>query len=245
MTVDLYLVTGANCRLGIVLTRILALRDDTIVFAGARNPSESSDLLTLAGRFPKKVQLITFIPGDRESNVKTINDIRRSAGRLDVVEKTRLTKCARCAYPLLTDLHVQSTQLDAVEPIILLREAYDLLKWTPPAKPKFVIVANYDEAALGTRIYNFLDADVVEMPDVVLNWRAVHDDYPDLVFFPVCGDVVNTAGTSFIPNEEGIRHLPHITAEESATGILKLVDKATRETHNGYFWSFNGSKLPW
>lgn len=71
--------------LGIVLTRILALRDDTIVFAGARNPSESSDLLTLAGRFPKKVQLITFIPGDRESNIKTVNDIRRSAGRLDVV----------------------------------------------------------------------------------------------------------------------------------------------------------------
>ena len=71
--------------LGIVLTRILALRDDTIVFAGARNPSESSDLLTLAGRFPKEVQLITFIPGDRDSNIKTVNDIRRSAGRLDVV----------------------------------------------------------------------------------------------------------------------------------------------------------------
>ena len=83
-----------------------------------------------------------------------------------------------------------------------------------------------------------------------------------VVFFPVCGDVVNTAGSesfcsllsvlpanppsaSFIPNEEGVRHQPYITAEESATGILKLVDKATRETHNGYFWSFNGSKLPW
>ena len=100
--------------------------------------------------------------------------------KLPKVEIMHLMKCAHYTYPLLNDLQVQSTQLDAVEPIILLREAYDLLKWTPPAKPKFVIVANYDEAALGTRIYNFLDADVVEMPDVVLNWRAVHDDYPDL-----------------------------------------------------------------
>ncbi|KAL1738763.1 hypothetical protein HDZ31DRAFT_69645 [Schizophyllum fasciatum] len=83
------------------------------------------------------------------------------------------------------------------------------------------------------------------MPDVLLNWRAVHDDYPDLVCFPVCGDVVNTAGTSFIPNEEGVRHMPHITAEESASGILRLVGKAARETHNGHFWSYDGSRLPW
>lgn len=231
-----FLVTGANCRLGLVLVRILALRDDTIVFAAARKPSDSSDLLTLAGRFPKKVQLVTYVPGDREYNRKTINDIRKSAGRLDVVIANAEAPKGRENAPY---------DLDAVEPVLLLREAYPLLKWTPPAKPKFIIVASYDEAILGHRVYNFNDADTVEMPDVALNYKAVHDDYPDLTCFPVCANFVNTSGTSFTPSDEGVRQLQHITAEESATGILKLVGKATRETHNGYFWSFNGSKLPW
>ncbi|TRM68836.1 hypothetical protein BD626DRAFT_1344 [Schizophyllum amplum] len=77
------LVTGANCRFGSVLVRILAIHEGTIIFAAARKPSDSSYLLTIAGREDSAARHLG--PGDREYNRKTINDISKSAGRLAVV----------------------------------------------------------------------------------------------------------------------------------------------------------------
>lgn len=57
------LVTGANCRFGSVLVRILAIHE--------------------AGREDSAARHLG--PGDREYNRKTINDISKSAGRLAVV----------------------------------------------------------------------------------------------------------------------------------------------------------------
>jgi hypothetical protein len=34
-----------------------------------------------------------------------------------------------------------------------------------------------------------------------------------------------------------------ITTEESAAGILVVVDAATKESHGGKFWSYDGSRL--
>ena len=43
----------------------------------------------------------------------------------------------------------------------------------------------------------------------------------------------------------GMKEAP-MTVEQSVTGILNVVDKATRETHSGKFWNAeDGSELPW
>jgi norsolorinic acid ketoreductase len=34
-----------------------------------------------------------------------------------------------------------------------------------------------------------------------------------------------------------------ITIEASASGVLKVVAAATKETHGGKFWSYDGTKL--
>lgn len=34
-----------------------------------------------------------------------------------------------------------------------------------------------------------------------------------------------------------------ITVEESAAKILRVVDTATKESHGGRFWSYDGSRL--
>ena len=36
-----------------------------------------------------------------------------------------------------------------------------------------------------------------------------------------------------------------ITVEESVTGLIKVIDAATRETHGGKLWAYNGRQLPW
>jgi hypothetical protein len=42
-----------------------------------------------------------------------------------------------------------------------------------------------------------------------------------------------------------LEQLGAITPAESATGILSLIDKATKETHGGKFWNVDGTELAW
>lgn len=56
-----------------------------IVFAGARNPSAATELQALARSFPGKVHPIKLISSDQETNTAAAEEIRRVAGRLDVV----------------------------------------------------------------------------------------------------------------------------------------------------------------
>ncbi len=36
-----------------------------------------------------------------------------------------------------------------------------------------------------------------------------------------------------------------ITVEQSVTGMIKVIDVATRETHGGKLWTWEGRQVPW
>ncbi len=36
-----------------------------------------------------------------------------------------------------------------------------------------------------------------------------------------------------------------VTVDDSANGLLAVIDSATKETHGGKFWDFEGKELPW
>lgn len=36
-----------------------------------------------------------------------------------------------------------------------------------------------------------------------------------------------------------------ITVEESTTGIVKVIDASTRETHSGKLFKYDGNEVPW
>ena len=36
-----------------------------------------------------------------------------------------------------------------------------------------------------------------------------------------------------------------ITVEESVGGMVRVIDAATRETHGGKLWSWEGGEVPW
>lgn len=63
----------------------LATRPDTIVFAGARNPSGATALAELVQTHPEKVHVVQLTSGDRAENDAAVKEIERVAGRLDVV----------------------------------------------------------------------------------------------------------------------------------------------------------------
>ena len=36
-----------------------------------------------------------------------------------------------------------------------------------------------------------------------------------------------------------------ITIRQSVTGMIKIIDAATRETHGGKLWAYDGGQVPW
>jgi NAD(P)-dependent dehydrogenase (short-subunit alcohol dehydrogenase family) len=64
---------------------VLASRSDTVIFAGARNPSGATQLLALAEKHPGKVHVVKLVSSDRHGNDEAVEQIRRLAGRLDIV----------------------------------------------------------------------------------------------------------------------------------------------------------------
>ena len=36
-----------------------------------------------------------------------------------------------------------------------------------------------------------------------------------------------------------------ITVQESVTGMIEVIDAATRKTHGGKLWAYDGREVPW
>ena len=71
--------------IGLSLVTLLAARPNTIVFAGAREPARATDLQALATAHPNRVYPVKLISADRASNIGAAEEIKKVAGKLDVV----------------------------------------------------------------------------------------------------------------------------------------------------------------
>lgn len=80
-----YLVSGANRGLGLGLVTALVQRPDTIVFAGARDPPNATDLNALAAAHAGKLHVVKLVSADTESNTAAAAQIAKVADHIDVV----------------------------------------------------------------------------------------------------------------------------------------------------------------
>lgn len=83
---------------GLGLVRELVLRDNTIVFAGARKPTEATQLHELEKKFPGKVHVVELISADQKGNTALVKTVREIAGRLDVVIANAGALCTITSY---------------------------------------------------------------------------------------------------------------------------------------------------
>jgi NAD(P)-dependent dehydrogenase (short-subunit alcohol dehydrogenase family) len=98
---------------GLGLVQVLAHRDNVVIFAGARDPSAATDLHDLVKTYPGKVHIVKLTSTDEENNRAAVEEIRRIAGRLDVVianagtypfslprHSSKLNRCAKASQPM-------------------------------------------------------------------------------------------------------------------------------------------------
>ncbi|KAL1738070.1 hypothetical protein HDZ31DRAFT_51536, partial [Schizophyllum fasciatum] len=229
----------------------LANRPDAVIFAGARDPTRASDLQALQAQHPDRVHIVKVISADRASNAAAVDEIKRVAGRLDVViANAGIGDCFKGALQIPPEELVRHLQVNTNGPLVLFQETYALLRESP--NPKFVAVSSLlGSISTGTALP--MNTYAYGASKAALNWVLVklHHDFPGLTVFPINPGVADTDMAHLSLDNDPDRHklsgdYPLITPQESARGILEQVDAATRETHGGKFADYTGpEKWQW
>ncbi|KAL1664720.1 hypothetical protein GGF50DRAFT_54207 [Schizophyllum commune] len=245
-----YLVTGANRGIGFAIVSLLSTRPDAVIFAGARNTSGATDLQELAKAHPGRFHIIKVISADKDNNVEAAKEIKRVAGRLDVViANAAISESLASALEVPAEEMVKHFDVNVNGPLVLFQTIHSLLKESKDAK--FVTISTglgsiERGAAVSARVYAY------GASKAALNWvtRKLHRDFPDLTVFPISPGVVDTHGvlaSGVVPDfDEIVKEFPPITPQESAQGVVGQIDIATRETHGGQFVDYTGlGKWAW
>ncbi|KAL1683350.1 hypothetical protein EV122DRAFT_201754 [Schizophyllum commune] len=251
MSPTVYLLTGANRGIGLGLAKQIAKRPDTILFAGARDPERATDLQALAVAHPDRVHVLKIVSADKANNAAAVEEIKRVAGRLDVViANAGISDSFEPALEVPPEEIIKHVEVNTNGPLVLFQATYTLLRES--AKPKFIVVSSgMGSIAFGAS--QSVNTYAYGASKAAVNWvtRKLHHDFPDFIIFPISPGGVDTdmAHDSLArdPGMKGLqKSLNMITVEESARGIIEQIDIATRETHGGNFVDYSGlGKWAW
>ncbi|KAL1748114.1 hypothetical protein HDZ31DRAFT_79955 [Schizophyllum fasciatum] len=240
----IYLVSGANRGIGLAIVTQLAARPDTVVFAGARNPASATSLQALVDTHPGRFHILKLVSADRESNFAAAEEIKKTAGHLDVVvANAGISQCSQDVLSVPLEQMMKHFEINTNGTLLLFQAMHSLLNASP--SPKFVAV---------TSIVGSLQAGsqlpINNIPygasKAALNWltRKLHCDFPNMIVFPIQPGAVDTDLLNSLKGEarvaEVLKAYPPIPAAESARGIIEQIDIATRETHSGEFVANTG-----
>ncbi|KAL1759861.1 hypothetical protein FB107DRAFT_287335 [Schizophyllum commune] len=247
-----YLVSGSNRGIGLALVTHLASRSNTIVFAGARNPDAASDLYALVAKHPNRVHIVELKAGDVEGNQKAVDEIRRKAGQLDVVIANaderrwglmKFTRIATCKdmQPLLgvsPESMREHYDVNVIGTLILFQAAYPLMKTSPTRK--FIVIGAHGGAITTGPEYGVL------LGPYAVTKAAVHYLAKKLQFENEDFGLVDTDMYHYAQsNSEFLAKRPGVSAAECASGIMRVVDGATRENAGGKFLDAEGKVNEW
>ncbi|KZO92386.1 NAD(P)-binding protein [Calocera viscosa TUFC12733] len=248
MSPIVYLISGANRGIGLGIVAQLAVRENTVVFAGARNPSAATDLQALESKYPGKVHIVKLTSTDEADNKAAVAKIKKVAGRLDVViANAGVSNSYTPSEQVSLDAMREHFEVNVLGPLVLFQASYQLLKASSDT-PKFIVVSTFlGSIEVGTK------APFPVLPygtsKAAVNWLTakLFWEHPGLIAVPVHPGVVDTDINAFAAEHiPEVGNHPTITVEESATGVLSVVDAAKRDEEAGpKFLSYDGSVIPW
>ncbi|EJU05883.1 NADP-binding protein [Dacryopinax primogenitus] len=248
MSPTVYLISGANRGIGLSLVEQLAARPDVIVFAGARDPTKALALQALKSKFPERVYLVKLTSANKQDNEEAVAKVSEIAGRLDVViANAGISNAFYSSLDTPLDAMQEHFVVNVLGPLALFQAAYPLLK-TSTSSPKFFPVSSLlGSIQVGT--VPPIKATAYGTSKAAVNWLAarLYYEYPDLISLPIHPGTVDTdmAANAISHMPELIEKFSMITTEESAAGILKVVDAAKRDESGPKMTSYDGSALPW
>ncbi|CDZ98565.1 Predicted short chain-type dehydrogenase [Phaffia rhodozyma] len=251
-----YLITGANRGIGFSIVKALASDPGNIIFAGARVPAKAIALHDLAKTSQAKINVVEFVSADTEGNKKAAEEIKKAAGRVDVIiANAGISEPDAFGLVHESDPAQWTTHynVNVIGVVVLYKEFYSLLHASIVA-PKFIVVSS--GAGSAELAFQFkMPLAVYGASKAAVNYTTVkmhlESEESGLIVFPlspgvVSSDMGNASAKKLFPDgSENALAAMIITPDESAQHIVKLVKEATRETHGGKHWNYDGTVLPW
>jgi NAD(P)-dependent dehydrogenase (short-subunit alcohol dehydrogenase family) len=168
MAPTVYLVSGANrgigmwlhdskaptvdaLSLGLGFIQHLVARENVVVFAGARDPTSATALNTLAKEHHGKLHVIKLVSADEANNRAAVEEIKRIAGRLDVViANAGVIRNPSKVLESSQENMMYHFTVNVLGPMVLIQATYPLLK-ASTSTPKFVPISSASGSiAIGT-----------------------------------------------------------------------------------------------
>lgn len=228
------LITGSNRGLGLEWTRQLLKRGDT-VFATCRHPDSAKALQTLSQAYPENITINALDIGDETSIQKARAEIANYTDKLDVlINNAGISAGSETLDSLDTDIFLNQMRVNALGPTLVIQQFLDLLKNSQ--NPRILNItsgvaslSNWDRAEMFT-----YPTSKAALNMLTRTLRVVLSEFniPIVVIDP--GWVITDMGG---PDA-------WITAEESISGMLKILDTLTMND-TGKFLHYSGDEIPW
>ncbi len=224
------LITGTNKGVGLEMTKIYAARGDKVL-ACCRNPEAADDLKAVEG----DVTVLTVVVGDSDS----VNSL---AAELEGQSIDLLINNAGMAGPAFEQQSVVAMDFDGwaethnvntMGPVRMMQALLPNLKAAGDGKVVTItsqmgamsldMTAAYAYCASKAAVNKFMKLASIELGKKGISIALVHPGW--------------------VKTDMGGPHAD-ITAEESATGVVNVIDGLNPET-NGSFWKWNGEVHDW
>ncbi|ETS73369.1 hypothetical protein PFICI_14974 [Pestalotiopsis fici W106-1] len=245
MAPTIVLITGCNRGIGKgLLERYLAKPNHTIIAANRDPKHETSQALFNLSKAEGTTLILIKIDATVQSD--PANAVEELAGRgidhLDIViANAGIARLWVKVSKVTAEQMQEHTVANTYGFIWLFQALLPLLKKSK--KPTWVTIGS--SSAFLTNMLPMKNA-AYAPSKLVGHWltKAIHIEEPWLTAFPidpgwVQTDLGNRGADAFGYPEAAV------TVADSTDGLVKVIDAASRDTHSGKLWSFEGQELPW
>lgn len=246
MSKTVYLVSGANRGIGLAFVQTLVQRDNAIVFAGARDPSQAESLNALVQKYPGRLHVVKLISVDEEGNRAAIEEIREKAGRLDVViANAGISKYYGSGLMAPAQEMRDHYEINVIGTLVLFQASYPLLK-ASTQNPKFILISSgAGSISTGSQVpVEMLPYGASKAAENYLA-RKLHFENEGLIVFPICPGGVETDTAKLAIDQGYFKGMPLTTPEETVANMLPIIDNATRPEAGPVFHRSGGGTYDW
>lgn len=249
-----FLITGANRGIGRGLTAKLILRPGVTVIATARDPTKAADALNDLPRGEGSKLIVAKLDSEVDSDPATVVALlqnEHSITSLDVViANAGISKDGTTVANTTPQNLRDHFNTNTIGPVTLFRAVRPLLQASKTRNPIFVPITTVLSSIASQEAFAAFPQALSPYgaSKTALNWLVarIHFEEPWLTAFVVHpGLVLTDMGSAVVPPGHEPASVGAIDVDTSVTGLLKLVDTASRPEFGGKFKNYDGTPLPW
>ncbi|KAI0178661.1 NAD(P)-binding protein [Hypoxylon sp. FL1284] len=237
MAPTIVMITGANRGIGNGILQLYLAKPNHTIIATVRDPNHpSAKAMTELPKAEGTSLVIVKIEATVRSDPPDAVESLKSQG-IDHIDIVIANAGNRFCRPLVRDVEVEDIHKHVVINVYGLLWLFQAFRpmLMKSKGPKWATIGS--AAAFLTNWVSYPNA-AYAPTKLMAHWytKAMNQEEPWLTAFPM--------DPGWVQTNLGGEEAP-LTVEQSSTGIIKVVDAATQETHGGRMWCWNGNEVPW